>query len=245
MRSRKVCVVLPLLLAATACMADDFSYTGTFSYDTDVVLFTFTVATPTTDVLLRTWSYAGGTNAAGQVIPEGGFQPVIDLYESDGTEMNPGTSIPCGGATAQDPTTGECGDAYYPTTLSFPGGIWTPGTYTVALTEDANAGIGNLGDGFFGEAVLGITPPGNWTCDEGSPGFQGSPPTVPTTGAFCDEGDAGVERTGNWALDIDNVTSASELGVSPVPEPASYLLFASGLAALAMAGWRSRRAAVA
>jgi hypothetical protein len=177
----------------------------------------------------------------GSAIPAGGFQPVIDIFDSGGNMMNPGTSIPCGGATAMDPATGECGDAYYPTTLSFPAGTWEAGTYTVALTEDANAAIGpTLADGFFGEAVLGVTPPGNFTC---GPSYQGNPPTVPTTNAFCDEFDPGVERTGNWALDIDNVTAASEFGA--VPEPASFPLFGSGLAGLVILRLRLRRASQA
>ncbi len=240
MRSGTIGLGLLLLLASAACAAEDFSYTGTFSYDTDVELFTFTLATPTPDVLLRTWSYAGGTNTLGSVIPAGGFEPVIDIFDSSDNMMNPGTSIPCGGATAMDPATGECGDAYYPTTLSFPAGTWAAGTYTVALTEDANAAIGpTLEDGFFGEAVLGVTPPGNWTCESGSPGYQGNPPTAPVGNAFCDEGDPGVERTGNWALDIDNVTAASEFGA--VPEPASLLLFGSGFAGLVILRLRLRR----
>ena len=238
MRSGKIGVGLLLLLGSAACTADNFSFTGTFSYDTDVELFTFTLAAPTADVLLRTWSYAGGTNAMGSAIPAGGFEPVIDIFDSSGNMMNPGSSIPCGGATAMDPATGECGDAYYPTTLSFPAGTCAAGTYTVVLTEDANAAIGpTLGDGFFGEAVLGVAPPGNWTCGSS---YQGNPPIVPTTNAFCDEFDPGVERTGNWALDIDNVTAASEIGA--VPEPANFLLFGSGLAGLVILRLRLRRA---
>ncbi|HTA41847.1 MAG TPA: DVUA0089 family protein [Bryobacteraceae bacterium] len=233
MRALRYAAGSVLLFLAQNALAGDFSFTGTFNFDTDVQFFTFNLATDTPDVLLRTWSYAGGTNASGSVIPAGGFQPVIDIFDSSGNLLNPGTSIPCGGATAMDPTTGECGDAYYPTTLSFPGGQWAAGTYTVALTEDANAAVGpTLSDGFFGQAVLGVTPPGNWTCQSGSPGFQGNPPTVPVGNPFCDEFDPGVQRTGDWALDILNVTSASEAPVSP--EPAGVLLMAFGLAGI---GW--------
>ena len=228
-----------MLLAQTAPAAD-FSFSGTFNFDTDVQLFTFTLAADTPNVLLRTWSYAGGTNGSGVLIPAGGFQPVIDIFDSAGNLLNPGIAIPCGGATAMDPVTGECGDAYYPTTLSFPGGDWAAGTYTVALTEDANAAVGpTLADGFFGSAVLGVTPPGNWTCESGSPGFQGSPAPVPVGNAFCDEFDPGVERTGDWALDILNVTSASEPGVL-TPEPAGVLLMTFGLAGIE---WIRRRRA--
>jgi len=214
--------------------AASFSFTGTFTNDTDLQFFSFTLSNPTAGVALRTWSYSGGTNAAGHVIPSGGFEPYLNLYFSDGTEMNPGSSGPCtvpltGNPVANllpDPVTGACGDVYYPTTESFPGGTWAAGTYTLVLSTFANPGIGDLSDGFFAQQVLGITPPGNFTCQVGSPGFQGSPPTAPVNGAFCDEFSPGVERTGNWALDILNVNNAAE--ISNAPEPATFSLAVLG-----------------
>ena len=52
--------------------ADNFSFTGSFTNDSNVQLFNFSVAA-TSSITLRTFSYAGGTNSAGTVIPEGGF----------------------------------------------------------------------------------------------------------------------------------------------------------------------------
>jgi hypothetical protein len=172
----------------------------------------------------------------GQLIPSGGFEPILNLYRLDGTQMNPGSSGPCtipptGNAIVDltaDPTTGACGDVYYPTTLSFPGGLWSPGTYTVVLTTFANPGVGNLSDGFFAEQVLGLTAPSNFTCQVGL--FQGNPPTIPVDQPFCDEFAPGVQRTGNWALDILNVDSAAEIVTTAVPEPSTLALFlVSGL----------------
>ncbi len=215
-----------LWLASPFARADDFSFTGTFSSDTDLQYFTFTLANPTAGVTLRTWSYAGGTNAAGNTIPSGGFEPILNLYELDGTQMNPGISGPCtspltGNAVADllpDPITGACADVYYPTSLSFPGGVWSAGTYIVVLSTFANPGVGNLSDGFFAEAVLGLTPPANFICGQ----VEGSPPSIPLDQPFCDEWDPFVQRTGNWALDILNVDSASAEGSTP--EPASLSL---------------------
>lgn len=235
--------VFALLVSLTPeSRAANFSFTGTFTHDTDLQFFTFTLANPTPGVTLRTWSYAGGANAAGQVIPNGGFEPYLNLYLSDGSQMNPGPSGPCGGlgALLADPITGACGDVYYPTTASFPGGIWAAGNYIAVLSTFANFGIGNLPDGFFAEQVLGFTPPANFTCMEGSPGYQGSPPTVPTDQAFCDEFVPGVQRTGFWALDILNVDSATG-PVAAVFEPNTLAL---GLLAggLLIAGRRRSRA---
>ena len=176
-----VAALTVLLLFGPPGRASNISFTGTFTHDTDLQFFTFTLLNPTPGVTLRTWSYSGGTNAAGQVISSGGFEPYVNLYLADGTQMNPGLSGPCtvplmGNPVAdllRDPTTGACADIYYPTTASFPGGIWSAGTYTAVLSTFANPGIGNLSDGFFAEQVLGLSPPSNFTCQVGAPGYQG------------------------------------------------------------------------
>ena len=229
-RWRALAVVVPFLLASPFALATNFSFTGTFTHDTDLQYFTFTLANPTPGVALRTWSYAGGINAAGSTIPSGGFEPYLNLYMADGTQMNPGSSGPCtipptGNPVVdltRDPTTGACGDVYYPTKESFPAGTWAAGTYIVVLSTFANFGIGNLSDGFFAPVVLGQPVPSNFTCQVGSPGYQGTPPTVGVGLPFCDGSSPGVERDGNWALDILNVDSATDLGASP--EPASLAL---------------------
>jgi hypothetical protein len=240
-RSLGIAALVSCLLVSPAAYATNLSFTGTFTHDTDLQVFTFTLAHPTTGVAMRTWSYAGGTNAAGQVIPSGGFEPYLSLYMADGTGMNPGISGPCtnpltGNPVAdllRDPVSNVCADVYYPTTLSFPGGTWSAGTYTVVLSTFANPGIANLSDGFFANVVLGLTSPSNFTCEVGSPGFQGSPPTIATDKPFCDEWLPNTERTGNWALDFYNVDSATMIGA---PEPRTWLLMLAGLMLLAGVG---------
>jgi hypothetical protein len=236
---RQHLIGLILLLLAIPSFGANISFTGTFTNDTDLQFFTFTLSNPTANVTLRTWSYAGGTNAAGQAIPSGGFEPYLNLYMADGTQMNPGSSGPCGSNLLVDPSTGACADVYYPTSLSFPGGIWNAGTYTVVLSTFANPGIGNLSDGFFASQVLGQPVPSNFSCQSGPTGYQGNPPTVPVDQPFCDEFFPGAQRTGNWALDILNVDSAAE--PSTVPEPASLsLVLLGGLFFLAKLGLRRR-----
>ncbi len=233
MKNLCVATLLAMAVAATAPAAS-FSFQGTFTSDTDVVLFTFTLANPTANVSLRTYGYAGGTNAALQVIPQGGFEPVLGLFMSDGSAMNPGLSGPCGGVLPADAVSGACADVYYPTTLSFPGGFWAAGTYTVSLSVFANAAVGNLSDGFFANVVLGLPNPSNFTCIAGAPGYQGTPPTIGEDQPFCDQSFPNTQRTGNWALDIVNVDSASVVGAAAVPEPATAWGIGMGLAVLAL-----------
>jgi PEP-CTERM motif-containing protein len=224
-----------LLSLGSLVHASSFSFTGTFVHDTDLQAFTFTLLNPTAGVTLRTWSYAGGTNAAGQVIGSGGFEPYLNLYFSDGTQMNPGFAGPCVAPQSPDPVTGVCGDVYYPTEKSFPGGVWDAGTYIVVLSSFANPGIGNLSDGFFASQVLGLPVPSNFTCQVGSPGYQGNPPVVGVDQPFCDEFLAGTQRTGNWELDIVGVDRADCTDCTPtnVPEPTSMLMLGTGLAGFA------------
>jgi hypothetical protein len=217
-----------VLVVSQVCMADTFSFTGTFTHDTDVQFFTFTLLNDTPGVALRTWSYAGGTNAAGQAILGGGFEPYLSFFQSDGTGMNPGFITNCTTLSLpQDPTTGGC-DVSYPNPYSnpFPLGVWTAGTYTVALSLDANPGLGNLSDGFFATQVLGLAAPDNFTCGI----YQGTPAAVPVTDPFCSSLGSGVPRTGFWALDILNVDSAVQ---EAVPEPGTLALGFLGVAAFA------------
>lgn len=245
-RWQSTAALIALLVTAPMAQATNISFTGSFTHDTDLQFFTFTLAHPTTGVALRTWSYAGGTNAAGLAIPAGGFEPYLNLYMSDGTQMNPGFSGPCtipptGNPIADlmpDPVSGACADVYYPTTRSFPAGTWMPGTYTVVLSTFANPGVGNLSDGFFANVVLGLPNPSNFTCQVGPTGYQGNPPTVPVDQPFCDEWLNNTQRTGNWALDFYNVDSVSAVGV---PEPSSLPLMLSGLLVLGGAGWWTAR----
>lgn len=57
--------------------AADFSFTGNFEHDDEVQEFNFTVTAPVSGTTLRTWSYAGGTNAAGAEVARGGFVPSL------------------------------------------------------------------------------------------------------------------------------------------------------------------------
>ena len=65
--------------------ASYYSFTGDFAAGTDVQNFFFTLDDPLSDrepMSFRTWQYgAGGTNAAGIIIPGSGFDPVLTLYD--------------------------------------------------------------------------------------------------------------------------------------------------------------------
>jgi hypothetical protein len=141
-----VCAVFVLSSVLRDAVAANFSFTGNLANDDDVQLFSFYLASPST-VTLRTWSYAGGTNAAGTVIPSGGFDPVIALFDGGGNLMaqnDDGPGVPF------DPNSGTAFDALLTTNLA-------AGTYTVSLMQYANFAIGpTLADGFYGSGRSGF-----------------------------------------------------------------------------------------
>ena len=171
-----------LLIGASGCLlnAATVSYTGSFSNDNSVALLSITLAT-SSNVTFRTYSYAGGVNGAGTTISNGGFDPLVDVFDASGAliaENDDG-----GNLVPADPVTLQNFDVYLQTTL-------TPGSYTVALAQYDNFANGpNLSDGFF----------------ETSPNFTSA--FGCTNGVFCDV--TGANRTNNWALDISGVPSST------------------------------------
>lgn len=211
--------VLGALLGASQAGAapTNFSFTGTFAQDNDVQLFNFT-ADGSSAVTFRSYSYAGGTQANGNVVARGGFDPILALFNSSGeliAQQDDDTSDndPCDGNF--DSLTGACWDTYFTEVLG-------AGAYTVAIMQFDNfAIVPNLANGFVRDA---------------SPNFTSA--FGCSNGAFCDV--SGVaphnNRTNQWAFDILNVERAAQ-----IPEPGTLLLAA--IAAAGAAVFR-RKAAV-
>ncbi len=201
---RSILLIAALALCGGQASGANISFTGVFSTDDQLQQFNFTLSAGAT-VTLRTWGYAGGTNANSAVIPQGGFDPWLSLYDSLGNLLQSVDNGTCGQVGPPDSVTGACFDSF----ISQPLGT---GAYILILSQSDNQPAGTmLSDGF--------TNTGNST-------FTSS--FGCTNGQFCDS--TTDNRTGNWAVDIDNVTSAS--AASSVPEPGTVVLLASGLAAI-------------
>jgi hypothetical protein len=194
---------LALALATTASAAN-FSFTGNFLQDDDVAWFGFSLAAPGS-VTIQTLGYAGGTNANSDVIPDGGFDPIVSLFSVNGMliDENDDGSFPDVGI---DPVSGLDWDSFLVANLG-------AGFYYVALTQFDNFAVGpNLLNGF---TQTGASFTASFGCGNGQ---------------FCD--DNGFNRTSAWALDILNADSASQLRgqPQPVPEPGTVALLGAGLA---------------
>jgi len=193
--------------------ASNFSFTGSFSTDDQLQTLLFNLSATAT-VTTVTYSYAGGTNQAGMMIPEGGFDPWLAIFDSTGSLVASVDDGTCG-QVPMDSMTGACLDSF----ISQPLGA---GAYTLILSQSDNQPVGTtLAQGYTRTGQTNFTGPA-FGCSDGM---------------FCDL--TGANRTPNWAVDIDNVGSASA-----VPEPGTVLLGAAGLTALMLARRRKRTSAI-
>lgn len=176
----KIFLVLLFSIQAGVTCAADFSFTGNLADDEDVQRFNFSVSAAS-EVTLRSWSYAGGTNSEGNVISAGGFDTILAVFDSTGALINQnddgGSNVPPG------PVTGRNFDTFLKVSL-------VPGDYIVTVMQYANHAIGpNISDGFRGSEttgfvdVAGSTRTSFWAFDILNVGNAVVPPpaaTIPT-----------------------------------------------------------------
>lgn len=172
--------------AANPAQAANFSFRGNFTKDNDVQLFNFTVGSPS-NVTLKTFSYAGGTQADGTIVSRGGFDPILSLFDGngnfiarndDGSSSNVGT----------DPVTNNTYDTFLQSALN-------PGSYTVAVAQYNNFLNGTTGQNI----SLGFLR-------DGQPNFANG----------FSEG-IGNQRTNAWAFDVLNVDQSNAVTAVPTP----------------------------
>jgi hypothetical protein len=211
----KVVRILPVLVAMGVASGSVISLTGTLNTAEDTFETTISVATAGT-VTLQTWGFGGGANAAGMVIPAGGFDPLVAVFAgvgsgativdgaSDGlSNYGSFTGCPPAGTVTIGSFAGQCGDITMALSLSL-------GTYTVILSDAEYIPNALFDNGTFGEGFTDLTP--------GTLPFQ-----------TCVDQNNCINDTANWALDITTP------GVSvATPEPSTLGTAALGLLSLAV-----------
>jgi hypothetical protein len=132
---------LGILSTPAIAAPTNYTYAGTLTNPNQVLFFNFNVAAPST-VTLRTWSYAGGTNAAGVKIDGGGFDPILALFDA-GTGIKIGENDDGDNAVAPDPVTQYHFDTYLSALLS-------AGNYVVSVAAFSNFSGATLSEPFAG-----------------------------------------------------------------------------------------------
>lgn len=258
MRNLKWFVVLcTVCFAASSSLAtpDSLSVQGTLASPTDVFELTFTVGgSGSQDITVQTWGFGGGTNAAGNLIAPGGFDPFIGLFVGTGPSASVFTNNDNPAATADNLsnfTTGfglpggagistfvGCGPAG---TVPFTNGDSVCGDVTMTLTltagntytlvlSDANYPKNAVFDnGTLGEGFADFVP----LDSNGNPVFQ-----------TCDTNSKGVVSciTPSSAFAFDITDNSGGTLTQNVPEPGELLQL--GISALFLLGgvglWRLR-----
>ncbi len=220
-----------LALAASSLFADSLSFTGTLDSPESAFDATFTLTAADT-LTFRTWGFGGGTNAAGQVIAAGGFDPLIALFNGPGPAaaiVTDGSGNPLADAdnllnapwsfVGNCPPAGtvaigvdnDCGDDYLQVGLS-------AGTYTLLLSDANYVPTAVYDNGTFSEGFTDLTGGSFQTCD-------------PVANA-C------ITPDGNYAVDI--VSTGADL--TTTPEPGALSLLGIGFAGLTgLKQFRKRR----
>ncbi len=126
--------------SALPAAAANFSFTGALPNENAVLRFDFSL-TGTADVTFRTYSYAGGTNSAGQAIGRGGFDPILSVYNaSTNARVDQNDD---GGSSVPADIDGLRYDTFLTSSL-------TAGSYAVLVSMYNNFLGANLNDPFAG-----------------------------------------------------------------------------------------------
>ncbi len=130
---------LPQAMASASC------YQGNFAADNTVVTQNYN-ASPGWYVI-QTWSYAGGIDPCGNVVPRGGLDPILTVFTGAGVNE---IAYNDDGGLRIDPNTGMGWDSYIL--------IYLSGNYTIALTQYDNFAVGpGLGNGFTEDGITNFT----------------------------------------------------------------------------------------
>lgn len=155
-----VCVFIPSVRGGTISFTGDLRTDATFTScgagctlgpantDDDYVQWAAVVkdfhVSTTSLMSAMTFSYGGGTNGAGSLIAQDGFEPYLSLFDSGGNFLAStffGTTCPLGAQTNTD--TSQCFD------VQLDGGTLAAGDYQIAISAFENMSFAeNLGSPF-------------------------------------------------------------------------------------------------
>jgi hypothetical protein len=227
---RAVLILLAVLLLPPVCRGGSISlsYTGASATSEDYFEQAFTLSAPST-IEIQTWGFGGGTNAAGVVIPAGGFDPLVALFSGPPAAASIFMS---GGNPAADADTlgdyvGNCPPAAMLTIGTGAGSVICGDDALTVLGVPAGVYTLALSDAAYIPFAVNPGPPISSLLSDGFADFTGG---VFQTCNTTSDGTTCITPSANFAVDIVDQTG---VGLNQVPEPAAALTLI-GLAALGM-----------
>jgi hypothetical protein len=241
-----VTVLMVAPVSASTCtgtLSGAVSCTGALNSPEDVFLYSFGVGAGGANVTIQTFGFGGGTNAAGQHITAGGFDPLIALFSGastsatllyDGsnpvfsddntTQFYPG--CPPAGVVTIGSLAGQCGDDIL-NGISLGAGMYT------LLLADANFVPLAVNPGPAGPYDLTDTSSNAYLSSTGNGAYNDlSSGVFQTCATFTDCN----TDNGNFAVDIDGLPRVV------TPEPSSLVVLCAGVIWVAGRRRRSERA---
>jgi hypothetical protein len=201
------------------------SYTGNLGTP-EIAIEQLFVLSAISNVQIVTWGFGGGVNAEGTVIPAGGFDPLVALFNSAGAIVTDGSGNPVAGADTLSNFVGNCP----------PAGLVTIGTGTgSAVCGDVSIQANNLAPGAYiftlSDAnyvpnAVNPGPPSSTNLTDGFTDLTGGvfqTCNVTSDGVFC------ITPTNNYAADVI-ITPAGT--TTSAPEPGTIGLLSIGAAVL-------------
>jgi hypothetical protein len=219
-------VSLFALVTPSANGAAFLAYTGSLPTPEDVFVKSFIVLTPGT-LVIRTWGFGGGTNAAGQVITAGGFDSMVSLFSGPPASAmidTVGGNPVADADTLSNPPFSYVGNCP-PSGMVNIGGTPACGDVRIALT---GVPVGQytlvLTDANYVPLAVNPGPPGSTNLSDGFTDFTG--------GVFqtCIDPSTCISPNGNFAVDI---VTAETARIAEAPEPAVPALLVLALLAIA------------
>ena len=224
-RSIRFLFLASCLAWSSALFADTLSLSGNLGNGAGATAIHFTIDAGQ-DLVIQTYGYGGGTNAAGTTFSgtgdQAGFMSTLGLYDAAGNLLMDSGASPDYGCNDMGPGTANvdgsftCGDSY----LSLR-------DYTFDVSDTAPAGSYTL------VLFAGYVPDGTLPADL-------SAYTFPTDGSVYRYD--GQTVTDFYAVDISGASISPPSSVSSVPEPSALWLMAAGASvwSLRRRGWQCR-----
>lgn len=188
---KKIIAAAALLLSftANASLITSKSFTGNFDNDESRYYIQFDVTADNSQVDFTSWGYAGGINAEGTVIADGGFDSQLFIFDSIGNLLESDDDD----SNVESASSGNSWDAFISRSLS-------TGTYFAVLTQ------------YNSDFLSGDLVTGNWSLS-GTDNFEDADGNFRTSAFAFDISGENLANIGGIGHDVTPVSEPGTLAL--------------------------------